>query len=216
MTWAACRRPPRRSSSADGLVGALVVVADANRLQRVAQLFLRRRVAGVEGFLIAPDFEEREVAGPSDLLEQLDADEAVLLRAGVAILLEERDGLRCGRGHRFDVGDRVEARVGRRSRSTCLLPGCCHEQQGAHEQVQPARHVVPACDRAATSSSRTRRRCCRRSSCPRSSCRSRGRCTWCLPTLKEISSPRSRPPVIAVEPSVPSTIWNVCFSVSAF
>ena len=37
-----------------------------------------------------------------------------------------------------------------------------------------------------------------------------------LSTLKVISSPRSRPPVIGVEPSVPSTIWNVCFSVSAF
>src|SRR5262245_47786226 len=36
------------------------------------------------------------------------------------------------------------------------------------------------------------------------------------PTLNVISSPRSLPPLIAVEPSVPSTFWNVCFSVRAF
>jgi hypothetical protein len=36
------------------------------------------------------------------------------------------------------------------------------------------------------------------------------------PALNVISSPRSLPPLMAVEPSVPSTFWNVCFSVRAF
>jgi hypothetical protein len=79
--------------NADGFVGTLVVVADADRLKAVAQLFLHGGITGVERLLVAPHLEHHEVPGPADLLEQLDADETVLLGAGVAILLEERDGL---------------------------------------------------------------------------------------------------------------------------
>ena len=58
MTCGRLQAAPATIVERDRLVRALVVVADANRLQRVAQLFLCRRVAGVEGLLIAPDFED--------------------------------------------------------------------------------------------------------------------------------------------------------------
>ena len=87
-------RPARRPRAArQRLVRPLVVAADANRLERVEQLLLDAGVARVERLLIAPRLEDDEVPGTSDLLEELDADEAVLLAAGLAVLDEARPSL---------------------------------------------------------------------------------------------------------------------------
>ena len=52
------------------------------------------------------------MTGPADLLEELDADEAVVLSARLAVLLERGDRRRFGRRHDFDVGHRVGGGIG--------------------------------------------------------------------------------------------------------
>ena len=80
---------------------------------RVAeQLLLRCGVLRIERLLIAPGFEHDEMAWPSDLLEELDAEEAVARPVGITITAKGVDGgLGRSRPH-FDVRDGVERRVG--------------------------------------------------------------------------------------------------------
>src|SRR5439155_1533368 len=78
-----------RCSDGESFVGALVVVAQANRLESVPKLLrVRGHSVGVERLLILPQFNDREMTRPTNLLEQVEANVTVLPAARVAIRLE--------------------------------------------------------------------------------------------------------------------------------
>src|ERR1700730_8856056 len=85
-------RGGRRRADRQRLVGALIVAAQANWLEDILKsLYVRSGRIRVERLLILPRFDTREMSRPAHLLEQVETDGAVLLPAGVAILLERGD-----------------------------------------------------------------------------------------------------------------------------
>src|SRR5688572_12746737 len=87
------------------LVRALVVVADANRPQRLEQLALRSGIASVECSLVAPGLEDYKTPAPALLHEHFDGEAAGLPFDGCAIPLERCAAGRGGIAASLDVGD---------------------------------------------------------------------------------------------------------------
>src|SRR5436309_9603513 len=82
-----CRR--RCRTNLQRPVWPLVIGHHSNWIELHQHLFrMRRHSMRIERFLIGPFFHQRKMSRPSNLLEQLEADEAFILPARLTVLLE--------------------------------------------------------------------------------------------------------------------------------
>ena len=82
-----------RRADRERFIGTLIIDARADWLERAQELLrVRGHCMCVERFLVRPRLEEHEIRGPADLLEQIQADMALILAARVAVLLQRSHG----------------------------------------------------------------------------------------------------------------------------
>src|SRR6266571_9103364 len=94
-------------------VQALVVESAAHRRELVAELaHVRRHAVGLEGLARLPALDDGEMIRPVGLLHDLVAQAALVLAAGVAQGLEQRDRVVLARRHHVHVRDHVQAAAG--------------------------------------------------------------------------------------------------------